>query len=93
MNSTPNAILGIILPDENGDYGYANQEHFGFDIINNNQNNLKYNYSTNKLINGCSESYILTPTWEQFKKDYQGWIEAALEIRQNIDKYEVSKTV
>ncbi|MGM8871001.1 TIR domain-containing protein [Psychrobacter sp. 2Y5] len=91
--SKPNAILAIILPDRNGSYEYARNPNFGFGIINKNRNNLEYRYPTKMFKSGCSESYILMPTWEKFTSNYNGWIEAALEIRQNIDKYDISKSV
>ena len=91
--SKPNAILAVILPDRYGSYEYARSSNFGFEIINKNRNNLKYSYPSKMFKSGCSESYILMPTWEQFTSNYNGWIEAALEIRQNIDKYEISKSV
>lgn len=91
--SKPNAILAVILPDINNSYNYAKAPNFGFDIIRKNRNNLKYRYPATRLSNGCSSSYILQPTWKEFTSNYNGWIEAALEIRQNIDKYEISKSV
>lgn len=91
--SKPNAILAVILPDRFGSYKYARDSNFGFEIINKNRGNLKYSYPSKMFKSGCSESYILMPTWEQFTSNYNGWIEAALEIRQNIDKYEISKSV
>lgn len=91
--SKPNAILAVILPDRYRSYEYARNSNFGFEIINKNRNNLKYSYPSKMFKSGCSESYILMPTWEQFTSNYNGWIEAALEIRQNIDKYEISKSV
>ena len=93
ISSAPNAILAIILPDRYGSYEYARDSNFGFEIINKNRNNLNYRYPATRLSNGCSSSYILQPTWKDFTSNYNGWIEAALEIRQNIDKYEISKSV
>jgi hypothetical protein len=93
ISSTPNAILAIILPDRYGSYEYARNSNFGFEIINKNRNNLKYIYPSKMFKISCSKSYILMPTWEQFTSNYNGWIEAALEIRQNIDKYNLSKSV
>lgn len=92
--SKPNAILAVMLPDRYNSYDYAKAENFGFDILKKNQSNLKYSYPAEKLLhNRCSNSYILQPTWKDFTNNYNGWIEAALEIRQNIDKYNISKTV
>lgn len=91
--SKPNAILAVILPDINNSYSYAQALNFGFDILKRNQSNLKHNYPAEKLLHRCSSSYILQPTWTEFTSNYNGWIEAALEIRQNIDKYVISKSV
>ena len=93
ISSKPNAILAVILPDRYGGYEYARNPNFGFDIINKNRNNLNHRYPAKRLSNGCSSSYILQPTWKEFTGNYNGWIEAALEIRQNIDKYQISKSV
>lgn len=93
IRSKPNAILAIILPDRYNNYDYAKDTNFGFNILKSNQNNLKYSYPAERLRNGCSSSYILQPTWKEFTSNYNGWIEAALEIRQNIDKYNISKSV
>ncbi|WP_198333816.1 TIR domain-containing protein [Psychrobacter namhaensis] len=91
--SKPNAILAVILPDRHNNYDYVKAANFGFNILRVNQNNLKHHYPAQRLRNGCSSSYILQPTWKEFTSNYNGWIEAALEIRQNIDKYEISKSV
>ncbi|WP_299066558.1 TIR domain-containing protein [uncultured Psychrobacter sp.] len=91
--SKPNAILAVILPDISNSYNYAQAPNFGFNILRMNQNNLRHRYPAQRLRNGCSSSYILQPTWKEFTNNYNGWIEAALEIRQNIDKYDISKSV
>lgn len=93
ISSTPNAILAVILPDLKGNYQYAHNSNFNFNIISRNRDNLKHSYPAIKLKNGCSNSYILMPTWDSFTKNYNGWINAALEVRQNIDKYDISKIV
>ena len=91
--SKPNAILAVILPDRYGSYEYAKNSNFGFEIINKNRNNLEHRYPVRMFRSSCSESYILMPTWQQFTGNYNDWIEDALEIRQNIDKYAISKSV
>lgn len=87
--SYPNAVLAIVLPDENGSYDYANNRYFGFEIINENRNNLLYDYPQTTLKGTCSQSYILRCNWDQFLSQFDGWIKAAIEIRQNIDKYQL----
>lgn len=87
--SYPNAILAIILPDENGSYEYAKSRYFGFEILNKNRNNLLYEYPQTTLNSSCSQSYILLCNWDQFLSQFEGWIKAAIEIRQNIDKYQL----
>ena len=88
--SKRNAILLVILPNINGNYDYANQDGFYFDIIQKNLNNLRYNYPANKLRNGCSQSYLLRCNWENFISNVDGWINAAIEIKENGDKYNIT---
>lgn len=92
IQSKPNAILAIILPDEYGNFEYAKQNDYFFKIIKNNMNNLKYIYPQTTLTQ-CSKSFILTPTLTDFVKDPNAWIAACLEVRENIDKYTLSITV
>lgn len=88
--SKRNAILLVVLPDRNGCYDYANRTGFYFDIIQKNLNNLINDYPTKKLANGCSQSYMLRCNWDQFISNVNGWIEAAIEINQNGDKYNIT---
>lgn len=88
--SKRNAILLVILPDRNGDYNYANQDGFYFDIIQKNLNNLHTPYIAYKLKPSCSESYMLICHWEKFISNINGWIDAAVEINQNGDKYNIT---
>lgn len=88
--SKRNAILLVILPDVNGSYNYVNNKDFYFEIIKKNLNNLNHNYPATKLQEGCSQSYMLRCSWEQFLSNINGWIEAAIEIKQNADKYKIT---
>lgn len=87
--SYPNAVLAIVLPNENGGYSYADNTNFGFEILNNNRNNLLHDYPQSTLKGNCSKSYILRCNWNQFLSQFEGWINAAIEIRQNLDKYQL----
>lgn len=87
--SKRNAILLIILPDRSGSYNYANIDGFYFDIIQRNLNNLHTPYPTYKLIDCCSNSYLLRCRWDKFISNVNNWIEAAIEIRDKGDNYNI----
>lgn len=89
-SSKRNAILLVILPDRNGHYDYANRAGFYFDIIQKNLNNLRFNYPATKLKPSCSESYLLQCNWDSFISNVDGWINAAIEIKENGDKYNIT---
>ncbi|WP_439294411.1 TIR domain-containing protein [Lonepinella sp. BR2882] len=91
--SKRNAILLVALPDTSGNYGYAGNSSFYFNIIKQNMNNLQYSYPSSKLSNGCSNSYILKCNWDKFISNINGWIEAAVEIKENGDKYRINTKV
>lgn len=88
--SKRNAILLVVLPDRNGCYDYANRTGFYFDIIQKNLNNLHTPYIAYKLKPSCSESYMLRCSWRDFISNINGWINAAVEINQNGDKYNIT---
>ena len=87
--SKRNAILLVILPDRNGRYDYANSYGFYFDIIQRNLNNLHTRYDARKLNSGCSHSYMLQCNWDKFISNPYVWIDAAIEIRDKGDKYNI----
>lgn len=87
--SKRNAILAVILPDRYGSYDYVNSSEFYFEIIQRNLNNLHTRYDAYKLRNGCSNSYILRCNWDNFISNANGWINAAIEIRDKGDKYNI----
>lgn len=108
-NSKTNAILGVVLPDENGEY-----EHFMtynvncgsvsyhtqnlFQILRDNMFNLIDRESNIRHCNGVkiyngNPSYIYCVKWKDFIKNINVYIEIAKEIRQNINLYQLTKTV
>ena len=90
-SSKRNAILLVALPDWNGNYNYTDQPSFYF--INNNRNNLKYSYPANYLTPNCSQSYMLKCNWDKFISNVNGWINAAVEIKENADKYIINTKI
>lgn len=87
--SKRNAILAVILPNRYDNYNYVNSYRFYFDIIQKNLGNLHTQYDAYKLRNGCSNSYILRCNWDNFISNPNGWIAAAIEIRDKGDKYNI----
>ena len=80
--SNPNAILIDVLPDHYGNYSYADNHNFGFEIIRLNKNNIK------PLLNyGLPSDYIVSCTWRQFLSQFDTWIDRALINRRNVDRY------
>ena len=80
--SNPNAILIVVLPDHYGNYSYADNHNFGFEIIRLNKNNIK------PLLNyGLPSDYIVSCTWRQFLSQFDTWIDRALINRRNVDRY------
>lgn len=89
--SKRNAILLVILPDVYGEYEYAKEDDFFFEIIQNNLHNLHTEYNSYKLKdNKCSKSYMLRCNWDRFISNVDAWINAAIEIKENGDKYNIT---
>lgn len=87
--SKRNAILLVTLPDKYGNYSYVGSYGFYFNIIQKNLNNLHTSYIAYKLGNGCSNSYMLQCNWDQFISNPYFWVDAAIEIRDKGDKYNI----
>ena len=92
-SSKRNAILLVALPDQYGSYAYIDRPGFYFKIIQQNRNNLKYRYPASCLNNGCSDSYILECNWENFISNINGWINAAVEIKEHADQYIINTKI
>ena len=103
--SHTNAVLAVVLPDRNGSYAYAIEDHNChrtirrnqfFPIIRKNMFNIK---RPDKITCecGCNAfrgtcSYIPIVKWEDFTKDYNKCIQQALENRDNSEKFNLFKT-
>lgn len=108
-NSKTNAILAVVLPDENGSYEYYMTENIScnstsfhtstyFQILRDNMFNLKDKESNMRECNGSKiyngePSYIYSVKWKFFKDDINPYIDKANEIRQNLNLYKIVKTV
>ena len=107
--SKPNGMIAVVLPDEDGDYSHAvesrscgvTQWNTGtyFYIIRKNMFNRS---SPNKT--SCSDcggyhhtggdhSYIKPVKWNDFISDYEHYIEKALELRDQIDDFNISQKI
>lgn len=93
LRSRTNAILAVALPNTYGSYSYCS--NYGgsintsilFNILKNNMNNKK-----NYLYSG-EDSYIKTVKWSTFVSNPSHYIEKAVEIKKNINNYNVVKEV
>ena len=107
QRSKTNALLAVVLPDENGSYEYFITENtqcnsrtlhtdFLFQILRDNMFNIKnpdtYKCNGQTIYRGHS-SYIYSVKWEDFIKDIDKYIGIALEIWRNRDNYEIVKKI
>ncbi|MBK7129074.1 MAG: TIR domain-containing protein [Crocinitomicaceae bacterium] len=107
--SKTNAILAVVLPDENGSYDYFLEYNSAcnsttyktdtlFQILRDNMFNLIDREANSSICNGSKIysgyfSYIHSVKWENFVGKLNFYVEIALDIRKNISKYEIVKTV
>ncbi len=105
--SKTNAVLAVVLPDENGSYEYyftynpnCNSTTFHtdrlFKILRDNMFNIK-NPDTRQcegstIYNGYF-SYIFCVKWNDFKEDIDKYIGIAFHIKENAKDYNISKSV
>lgn len=105
--SGTNALLAVVLPDENGSYGYYIEQNeycgsrtlktnFLFQILRDNMFNVK-NPDTrqcngNTIYSGYS-SYIHSVAWVDFVNNVSKYIDIAKKIQENKENYELCKTV
>jgi hypothetical protein len=108
-NSKTNAVLAVVLPDEFGSYSYYITEnplcnsityHTNtlFQILRLNMFNHKKKEDNIRNCNGQkiyegSPSYIPSVKWENFSNNIDSYINQAVTTRQNINDYDLTKTV
>lgn len=108
-NSKTNAVLAVVLPDEIGSYSYyftynngcnsiTHNLEFLFQILRENMFNHKKKEDNIRECSGSKiyegdPSYIKVVEWQHFRNDINRYIDAAVEIRKNINEYEIIKTV
>jgi antiphage defense system Thoeris ThsB-like protein len=109
VNSKTNAILAVVLPDENGYYDYYMTSnpacnsityHLGsvFQILQDNMFNLKDKESNVRFCNESkiyegNPSYISSVKWHDFVSNINKYIETAVDIYKNRDQYEIKKSI
>lgn len=111
ITSHSNAMVAVVLPDENGSYSYYLETkkccaggctmHYTndlFSIIKKNKFNRRKNVSKRICDNDDTVwsgtcSYIEAVKWEKFIKNYQKYVESAIERQKNIDEYDICKEV
>ena len=105
--SKTNAVLAVVLPDENGRYEYFITNNscsrilstdFLFDILKENMFNKKKpethicpTCNGTHYLGECS--YISTVKWDDFKNDANTYINKAVKIKEDINNYELRKHV
>lgn len=105
--SGTNAVLAVVLPDENGSYEYYIEQNeacgsrtlktnFLFQILKDNMFNVKdpqtRECNGNTIYSGYS-SYIHTVKWSEFKDNVTKYIDIAKGIQENLENYDLCKTV
>ena len=105
--SKTNAVLAVVLPDENGRYEYFITNNscsrnlntdFLFDILKGNMFNKKtpdkYSCPTCNGTHYQGEySYISAVKWDDFKSNANTYINKAVKIKEDINNYELRKHV
>lgn len=105
--SKTNAMLAVVLPDENGSYGYflthnpvCNSTNYNTDslfrILKNNMFNRvtpqTHDCNGNVIHTGWF-SYIHCVTWQELKNNLSGCVDIAVEIKNNSSAYKICKVV
>lgn len=105
--SRMNAVLGVVLPDETGSYGWyytenptcnsiTHQSGQLFDILKNNMFNIKAPNTrecNGSIINEGDFSFIKTVKWDVFKTSHNFYIDKSIEIREKNEEYNLQKII
>lgn len=105
--SRSNAMLALVLPDENGSYEYYITEKdcsrilktpILFNILRSNmfnetEPNIRYCETCGGTHYIGESSYIESIKWADFKLNPNKYIERAIKRKENIDKYKITKQV
>jgi hypothetical protein len=107
--SKTNAVLAVILPDENNSYEYFITEHADcncityhtnkvFQILSDNMFNLINKESNVRYCNGIkiyegSPSYIYSVKWSNFISNINFYIDIAVQIMGNKEQYDLKKSL
>ena len=107
--SKTNAVLAVVLPDENGSYEYyitynaacnsrTLNTPFLFQILSDNMFNHKNREANGKDCNGTkiytgAISYIHSVKWQDFINDINSNLDFAIAAKENINDYELVKTI
>jgi len=108
--SKTNAVLAVVIPDENGRDDYYWEERACcvdgctnfftsdlFGILKNNmfnkKNPRKYFCTNKSVIQKDYHSYIYSVKWEKFIRNINFYLNIAMSINENIDDYNIQKTV
>jgi hypothetical protein len=106
-NSKTNALLAVVLPDENGSYSYFSthdaecnctnyKTQILFEILRRNMFNKKNSVTRDcngKTIHDGYFSYIHTVQWNVFESNINKYIDIAIEIRKDINSYNIVKSI
>lgn len=99
-----NAVLGIVLPDEEGSYDWYYTSNFNcnsithqtgklFKILRQNMFNIREPEFREcdgvKIYINNEPSFIKTVKWSDFMEDYNSYIEKAINIRNNEESYDI----
>ncbi|MDR0872693.1 MAG: TIR domain-containing protein [Prevotellaceae bacterium] len=106
-NSKTNAVLAVVLPDENSSYDYFMEYNSAcnsttyktnilFAILRENMFNIKKPQT--RICNGTTiyegeYSYIKTVKWDNFINNVNQYVDIAVEIWKNRDNYNIKKLV
>lgn len=106
---TPNGIIALVLPDRYNSYSYYIQDNNCvnctcrtletgklFTILRRNMFNIRnpeYKSCPNKTVYIGDESYIQSVKWKDFMNDPNYYIKKSLEIKNNLNKYNINKQV